>query len=112
MCHAELHNTVRAYRDAGCRCPTIVDRMRRYWRAEDARRVARRTDLVIADLIDEVAIERAMSGDRVGLTPPERGIAITRLTDLGMSARQIAMRLHVAPRTVTRYRSGRVKSAR
>lgn len=51
---------------------------------------------------DEVAVERAMAGDRVTLTPAEQYEAIVRLSDRRLSAARIAERLHISDRTVTR----------
>jgi len=55
-------------------------------------------------VLDEVAVERAMSGDPVQLTKPERVEAISRLATRGMSDSQIAARLHCVPETVFRWR--------
>ena len=55
--------------------------------------------------VDPIAVERAVAGDRVPLTVPERHQVIQRLTASGLSANQIADRLGVAQRTVTRYRA-------
>lgn len=57
-----------------------------------------------ADL-DEVAITEAMAGRLVRLTKSERAEAVRRLTGQGLSARDIADRLHITGRTVTRRRS-------
>lgn len=54
--------------------------------------------------LDEVAIERAMEGQRVPLTAQERCEAVARLTRRGLSARRIAELLHTTSRTVTRVR--------
>lgn len=54
--------------------------------------------------VDEVAVQRAMDGDRVPLTTPERVLAVARMTARGLSQREIARRLHRAQRTVARYR--------
>ncbi len=55
--------------------------------------------------VDEVAIERAMYGERLSLNRAERREAVHRLTNRGYSVRQIAERLHITPRAVTRLRS-------
>ena len=55
--------------------------------------------------VDPMAVERAMLGDRMPLTVPERHEVIRQLTDRGLSANQIAAMLGVAQRTVTRYRA-------
>ncbi len=58
----------------------------------------------VVDDVDEIAVERAMTSDRVRLRPNERDEAIRRLTARGMSLRQIAARAGVSPRTVGRRR--------
>ena len=55
--------------------------------------------------IDEIAVERAMGGDRVPLTGAERDEAVRRLTSKGYSVRQIAERLGTTTRTVMRRRA-------
>lgn len=54
--------------------------------------------------VDEVAVYRAMHGDPVRLTKPERREAVRQLTHAGASARVIADRLRVSDRTVKRDR--------
>ena len=54
--------------------------------------------------MDDVAIMRATHGDHVTLTKAERTVAVARLTAQGLSADQVAERLHVTQRTVTRDR--------
>jgi ATP/maltotriose-dependent transcriptional regulator MalT len=56
--------------------------------------------------VDEIAVEKAMAGDRVPLTVRERAIVVRRLTAAGLSARRIGERLGVTARSVQRYRSG------
>ena len=55
--------------------------------------------------VDPVAVERAIGGERMRLTVPERIAATQRLTATGLSANEIALRLGVASRSVTRYRA-------
>ena len=57
-----------------------------------------------SQLIDEVAVERAMTGERLPLTKSERHEAVAQLTRQGLSARRIAELLHTTSRTVTRLR--------
>lgn len=54
--------------------------------------------------IDEIAVERACHGDRVTLTRAERRAAVHRLTKRGLSGPQIAERLGMEVRLVTRDR--------
>lgn len=62
-------------------------------------------DVVEID-IDEIAVERAMRGERVTLTRAERLHAITKLHDRRWSDRRIGMALHINERTVLRNRQG------
>lgn len=55
--------------------------------------------------IDEIAVERAVHGDRVRLTRAEVSEVVRRLTGMGYSVREIAERLGVSGRTVVRKRS-------
>ena len=55
--------------------------------------------------IDPVAVERAISGDAIRLTVPERVEVVRQLTARGLSANEIAGQLGVAHRSVTRYRA-------
>jgi hypothetical protein len=57
-------------------------------------------DPVPADDLDEIALEKAMRGERVPLTEHERATAIARLHEAGLTAHQIAKRLHMAHRDV------------
>lgn len=70
-------------------------------RARPTRMVASRT----AEPLDEIAVERAMRGDCKRIRPVERAEAVRRLTAVGLSAAEIAERLGVTDRTVTRKRS-------
>jgi DNA-binding NarL/FixJ family response regulator len=55
---------------------------------------------------DWAAVVRGISGDRYfRMRPIERSEAIHALTEYGLSARQIAARLGVDPRTVHRHRA-------
>jgi transcriptional regulator with XRE-family HTH domain len=53
---------------------------------------------------DEIAVGRAMRGERIRLRPVERAEAVRRLTAQGLSAAEIGDRLGIAPRSVTRMR--------
>lgn len=61
--------------------------------------------------VDEVAVARAMRGDRVPLRPAERAEAVRRLTAGQLSAAEIADRLDISKRSVVRRR-GDVTSSR
>lgn len=65
----------------------------------------------LAPEVDEAAITRAMSGDPAALTLAELDVAVARMTDEGLSASQIAARLHVTGRTVERSRARSRKAA-
>jgi hypothetical protein len=54
--------------------------------------------------VDEVAVERAMTGDPVNLTTGEVSEVIRRMTSMGHSAAEIGERLHISQRTVQRWR--------
>ena len=58
--------------------------------------------------IDPGAVRRAADGDRsVRLAAIEMDLAIDQLDAGGMSAREVAIRLGVSPRTITRRRKAR-----
>lgn len=52
--------------------------------------------------IDDIAVTRAMHGDRVRLTRQERAEAARRLKAHGLSANEISRRLHIEQRSVQR----------
>lgn len=54
--------------------------------------------------VDEIAVERAMAGDAVGITQREQAEAFRRLAGKGLSDEVIAQRLGVHARTVLRWR--------
>jgi DNA-binding NarL/FixJ family response regulator len=54
---------------------------------------------------DEIAVERALGGDRPAVLAAADRLEVVRIaTARGESAAQIAARLRVSPRTVVRYR--------
>lgn len=66
-----------------------------------------------ADYIDEIAVERRVSGNRtVALNTAEAFEAFSRLEVKGMSASEIAERLGVTQRTVVRWRNGHTDTTR
>jgi DNA-binding CsgD family transcriptional regulator len=62
-------------------------------------------------IVDEIAIEVAMTGRRVQLTHAERDEVMRRLLAKGRSASEVAACLHVTARTVERYKK-RVRNQR
>ena len=60
-----------------------------------------------APVIDEIAVERAMRGYPTHLRDTERAEVVRRLTAQDMTAPEIARRLGIAPRSVTRIRTGK-----
>jgi DNA-binding CsgD family transcriptional regulator len=54
--------------------------------------------------IDEIAVQRASRGERVRLSRAERAEVVRRLTAAGLSAADIADRLGIAQRSVSRLR--------
>ena len=54
--------------------------------------------------IDEIAVQRASRGERVRLSSAERAEVVRRLTAAGLSAADIADRLGIEKRSVTRLR--------
>lgn len=60
---------------------------------------------ILARYVDDKAVARAVAGERVPLTRHELAVAHTMLSDLGLSAADIAQRLGTTKRTVVRYRS-------
>jgi hypothetical protein len=82
----------------GCVCPVE-------W--GDAFRRPQRATVPLSEA-DWVAVERLLAGDRsVPACASERDAAIDRLDGLGLSQRQIAIRLGVTMRTVARRRAAR-----
>lgn len=104
LCTARTHSTY-AYDRYGCRCPEVVERIRGYRQGRRRllprghRSPGRQSDL------DPIAVDRSVGGEFFQLTVPELRTAIGELTDAGMSARDIALRLHCTARTVTRHRA-------
>lgn len=104
-CLAPIHGVPKAYR-RGCRCPETYEAIRPIWAAASRARLAANGGFHVTDpYIDETAVEAAVKGQRVRLTWAERQDAYLRLEQQGMSAAQIARRLHVTPRTIQRRRS-------
>lgn len=56
------------------------------------------------DDIDEIAVELAMGGRAVALTPQERNEALRRLVAAGLSDTEVGARIGVVDRTVLRWR--------
>lgn len=110
-CTARRHGTVYAYR-LGCRCAEAVERNRAKNRRQHPPGILIQAPRDRSQYVDEIAVERACLGERVGLTVRERAVAVARLTREGLSARAISARLGMAARTVVRYRTGRIQHGR
>lgn len=66
------------------------------------------------DDLDEIAIERAVAGDRIRLaelTPAEQAEVVRRLTERGKSIRDIADQLATTKRTISRRRESAASAA-
>lgn len=111
ICQARVHGTSQhIYRHYGCRCPETVAAQRARWRRKylpGHQPPSKRRP----PYLDEIAIERAILGDPVPLTLPEREVVTAYLTRRGYTARQIAERLDVSFRTVQRYREASRRAA-
>ena len=64
-----------------------------------------RKNIAAQNNVDDVAVQRLLTGSTVHSTRAERQAATATLTGWGMSASQIAARLHVSARTVERLRA-------
>lgn len=113
ICRTRVHEAADARR-AGCVCP--VDWGKKYQRprtypgvyvpGRGVNRCGPRRQTVTEP--DWAAVDRALGGDRsLTLAVADRYDAIDRLDQLGLSARQIAVRLGVTMRTVQRRRAER-----
>ncbi|SCL16448.1 hypothetical protein GA0074692_0032 [Micromonospora pallida] len=116
-CPARRHGTASARRHQRCCCPEAIAAAkaanhrgylsRGYIRGSVSNQRAPRHGF------DEVVVDRAVDGPRPAqMTLPEIHAAIDRLTARGESAREIAKRLGVTTRTVTRQRARRRASIR
>lgn len=107
-CPARRHGTADARKRHRCTCPDAVEALRRRERSYRQRTYVRGRAINCgpgAPGFDEIAVDRAVAGDRtVRLNALERWAAIDRLDARGMSARQVAEQLGVTTRTVTRRR--------
>ena len=61
--------------------------------------------LDLSGWVDDVAIQRAINGQRTRLTPAETRQAVHTLTNQGKSIRWIATQLGITTRTVQRHRA-------
>lgn len=57
------------------------------------------------DGVDQVAVERALDGQAVNLSPLERHRVVVEGTDKGLSSAELAAILHTTSRTITRHRA-------
>lgn len=116
-CTAARHGTGRAYRNAKCRCPEVVEAMRAQWRRRNRRRQTtprvgkpppsgRRGYITDPDEYDHAAVLRTILGDKtLRLAPAERAEVAARLTARGWTAREIAAHVGCTERTVVRWRA-------
>lgn len=104
-CPAALHDTGSAYKRKGCRCPDAIAAHRARQAADRAARprAAQRYPAVHRD-VDEVAVFRALRGERMHLGVNERRRAVVELTRDGRSLNWIARQLGVSTITVSRCR--------
>jgi len=103
---------VRYSYDFGCRCPRTVETIRRWNNAKRKVRGTQQATGIRSPHVDDIAVEKALTGYRVRLTIRERAIVVARMTRLGLSSNAIAERLGLAARTVVRYRAGEQKFGR
>jgi hypothetical protein len=112
ICRAREHDSESARR-RGCVCPVDwgspfrrPSAQRTYVPGRVINRHGPRRSTVLEP--DEVAVDRALGGDRsLRLAVTERDAAIDRLDRYGLSAQQIAHRLGITMRTVQRRRAMR-----
>ncbi|MGW4467496.1 helix-turn-helix domain-containing protein [Micromonospora sp. NPDC004704] len=112
VCHAPRHGARYAYGISRCDCLDAVEVRRERQRRQSARRPRVRGRAANRRGgwrgLDEIAVERAVGGDRsLVLTAEERRAAIDALDALGLNATEVAIRLGITTRTVTRQRARR-----
>lgn len=88
-----------------CRSCEIREYNRTYYRRRTASRPGRHWTRPVAQAVDEIAVERAMAGDPGDLSVADCYEAVRRLTEQGLSMREIGRRLRISPRSVGRYRT-------
>lgn len=108
-CTAPNHGSRYAFADHRCDCPSARRRRRRSCERRRSYVPGRQVNLAGSRTwFDEIAVERAVGGDRsLILSVPERSAAIDQLDKLGKSATEIAIRLGCTQRTVQRRRAKR-----
>lgn len=74
---------------------------------EPSRNIHRRGYTQLGGFVDREAVRICLDERLVPLTPAELHIAIDHLDAQGLSTRQVAIRLGIASRTVTRRRAHR-----
>lgn len=100
--HALPPNTVRAH--ARGRCKSCYDQLVRS-RQKGTLKHGYRTGP-----LDEVVVDRVMSGDRLRMNQAEFDEVVRRFTRQGWSARMIASQLGCTDRSITRHRA-RIRAA-
>lgn len=86
----------------GADCAAVLEAERKRRWQDEHRRASRPSRAVGAD---EVAVLRALRGERMSLNRAERRLAVADLSRQGLSTAQTADRLGLSARTVTRHRS-------
>jgi hypothetical protein len=112
-CAAERHGDEWAYRRDGCRCPRAIEAARAKWRADKGyHRAANRTGRRRTyrprprdQFVDATVVQFVVEGAVMPLERLERIAVTAALTERGKSAREIAARIGVTPRTAQRYRA-------
>lgn len=115
ICSAPRHGARYAYANPRCNCPAAINRRNSYQRAARREYIPGRADNRRGPRfgVDEIAVERAVGGDRsLRLSVEERRAAIDQLDLLGLAAAETARRLSITVRTVQRQRARRAAQSR
>lgn len=78
--------------------------LRLQYRQRTAGRKGKRWTRPLSPPLDEIAVERAMAGDPGEMSAIDCYEAVRRLTEQGLSAREIGQRLRITQRSVVRWR--------
>lgn len=97
---------IEQWTDEGLGERRIARRLGIHYRSVSRARAELGLDVSEQPYIDEVAVQRAVNGDRtLTLNHLERRLAVDQLTNRGLSAAEIADVLGITRRSVTRWRS-------